>query len=64
MTLGCPPPSPYPTTHQIPNPSAAPNTANAPIPKPIITFGLPSSRAAKGVSDLTTAASGHTSAQQ
>ena len=54
----------YPTTHQIPSPTPAPNTANTPIPKPIITFGLPNSRAPKGVSDFTTAASGHTSAQQ
>ena len=58
------PPLPYPTAHQIPNPSAAPTSANTPIPKPIITLGLPSSRAANGVSDFTTAASGHTSAQQ
>ena len=50
----------YPTTHQIPNPTPAPNTANPATPKPIITLGLPNSRAANGVSDLTTAASGHT----
>ena len=57
-------PPPYPTTHQIPNPTAAPITPNTPIPNPINAALLPNSLTANGVSDLTTAASGQTSAQQ